>query len=156
MWSAKKGAIGLLRSVDGAGAANGFDSCLGRVTRCTRSRSMLKSMLNTEEHTAAPPSSTKTCLVAYDHPAVTHLVSRLLLDRGFEVVAAVQDGGDALYRIVRLRPDIALLDLSMPSIPGIEVARRAAVASPETRVLLYTRDGQDVLLKEALAAGVQG
>ncbi len=72
MWSAKKGAIGLLRSVDGAGAANGFDSCLGRVTRCTRSRSMLKSMLNTEEHTAAPPSSTKTCLVAYDHPAVTH------------------------------------------------------------------------------------
>jgi len=113
-------------------------------------------MLTTEEHFAAPSTSTKTCLVADDHPAVTHVVSQLLLDRGFEVLATVEDGSDALDEIARLRPDIAVLDLAMPSLSGIDVARRAAVASPETAVLLYTGHGQEALMREALDAGVRG
>lgn len=113
-------------------------------------------MLKTQDHLAAPSISTKTCLVADDHPAVTHVVSQLLLDRGFEVLATVEDGADALDEIVRLRPDIAVLDLAMPNLSGIEVARQAAVSSPETAVLLYTGHGQEALLREALDAGVQG
>ena len=53
-------------------------------------------------------------------------------------------------------PRFAVLDLSMPNLSGIEVARRSAVLSPETAVLLYTGDGQEVLLKEALDAGAKG
>ena len=113
-------------------------------------------MLKTQDHLAAPSTSTKTCLVADDHPAVTHVVSQLLLDRGFEVLATVEDGSDALAEIVRLRPDIAVLDLAMPNLSGIEVARQAAVSSPETAVLLYTGHSQEALLREALDAGVQG
>jgi len=113
-------------------------------------------MLTPVDCGAAPSGSIKTCLVADDHAAVTRFVGRLLLERGFEVLATVADGVDALDEIVRLRPDIAVLDLSMPNLSGIEVARRAAVSSPQTAVLLCTGCGQEVLLREALAAGVRG
>src|SRR5881409_1620166 len=81
-------------------------------------------MLKPVDCSAAPSHSTKTCLVADDHPALTRFVGRLLLERGFEVLATVTDGVDALDEIVRLRPDIAVLDLSMPNLSGIEVARQ--------------------------------
>src|SRR6266508_3554131 len=113
-------------------------------------------MLTPVDCGAAPSGSIKTCLVADDHAAVARFVGRLLLERGFEVLATVADGVDALDGIVRLRPDLAVLDLSMPNLSGIEVARRAAVSSPQTAVLLYTGCGQEVLLREALAAGVRG
>jgi len=113
-------------------------------------------MLKTKEDMVPPSASAKTCLVADDHPAVTRFVSELLRGRGFEVVAMVGDGSDALDGIVRLRPDIAVLEISMPSLSGIEVARRAAVSSPETAVLIYTGHGDAATLSEARAAGVQG
>src|SRR6059036_3877148 len=113
-------------------------------------------MLKTVEDIAPLSASAKTCLVADDHPAVTRFVSELLVGRGFEVVAMVGDGSDALDGIVRLRPDIAVLEISMPSLSGIEVARRAAVSSPETAVLIYTGDDDEAMLREARQAGVQG
>jgi DNA-binding NarL/FixJ family response regulator len=113
-------------------------------------------MLQTEHISAKTSTPTKTCLVADDHPAVTHVISQLLRDRGFQVVATVEDGQHALDAIVKHRPDIAVLDVSMPSLSGIEVAKQAMQASPETAVLLYTGHGQEVLLREALDAGVRG
>jgi DNA-binding NarL/FixJ family response regulator len=113
-------------------------------------------MLQTEQITAQQTTPTRTCLVADDHPAVTHVISQLLRDRGFEVLATVEDGTNALDTIERLRPDFAVIDLSMPGLSGIEVARAAAESSPETAVLLYTGHGQETLMKEALDAGVRG
>jgi len=113
-------------------------------------------MLKREEYMVARSASAQTCLVGDEHPAVTRFVSELLLGRGFEVVASVGDGGDALDEIVRLRPDIAVLEISMPSLSGIEVARRAAVSSPATAVLIYTGHDDEAMLSEARAAGVQG
>jgi DNA-binding NarL/FixJ family response regulator len=113
-------------------------------------------MLQTEQITAKQTTPTRTCLVADDHPAVTHVISQLLRDRGFEVLATVEDGTNALDTIERLRPDFAVIDLAMPGLSGIEVARAAAESSPETAVLLYTGHGQETLMKEALDAGVRG
>ncbi len=99
---------------------------------------------------------TKTWLVADDHPAVTRFVSARLLDRGFEVVATVGDGSDALDGIVRLHPDLAVLEISLPHLSGIEIARRASVSSPDTAVLIYTAQGEEAVLRDAREAGVRG
>jgi DNA-binding NarL/FixJ family response regulator len=101
-------------------------------------------------------SETITCLVADDHPAVLDAVSRFLESHGIEVVARVSRGDDALSGIEALRPSIALLDVGMEPEGGIEVARRAAEASPESRVVLYTGHRDSALLEKALDAGARG
>ncbi len=68
-------------------------------------------MLKTQDHLAAPSTSTKTCLVADDHPAVTHVVSQLLLDRGFEVA------------LLREALDAGVQGLVLKHAPVIEVIR---------------------------------
>src|SRR5437588_619605 len=73
-----------------------------------------------------------TCLVADDHPAVLDSVARYLDQNGFEVVACATRGDDALAMIAQEQPAIALLDVRMSSLTGIEVARRASLVAPET------------------------
>jgi DNA-binding NarL/FixJ family response regulator len=97
-----------------------------------------------------------TCLVADDHPAVLQAVSDILADAGIEVTARARDGAEALERLEATQPDVALLDLRMPGLGGIEVARRAATSAPGTAILLYTGLGDQALLTEALDAGARG
>ena len=97
-----------------------------------------------------------TCLVADDHPAVVEAVSDVLAEHGILVAAKARDGEDALERIEALKPAVALLDVRMPRLDGIEVARQAARSTPETAVILYTAFGDRALLTEALDAGARG
>jgi len=79
-------------------------------------------------------------------------VAGLLELHGFQVVASVADGRAAVAAIAAEQPDVALLDVRMPHLTGIEVAR----AVPETKVVLYTGFGDRALLAEAFNAGVRG
>ena len=97
-----------------------------------------------------------TCVVADDHPAVLDAVAEFLTAAGIEVVGRARDGDEALARIEERKPRIALVDVRMPGIGGIELARRVARAAPGTAVLLYTGYGDQALLTEALDAGVSG
>ncbi len=97
-----------------------------------------------------------TCLVADDHPAVVEAVSDVLDEHGILVVGKARDGEDALELLEALKPAVALLDVRMPRLDGIEVARRAARSTPETAVILYTAFGDRALLTEALDAGARG
>jgi DNA-binding NarL/FixJ family response regulator len=97
-----------------------------------------------------------TCLVADDHPAVLEAVSDILADSGIEITAKARNGEEALERIVATRPRVALLDVRMPGLSGIEVTRRVATAAPSTAVLLYSGLGDQALLTEALDAGARG
>ena len=97
-----------------------------------------------------------TCLIADDHPAMIEAVAELLTDNGYAVVGRARDGDEALQKIEARRPAIALVDVRMPRLGGIEVARRAASASPETAVVLYTGYGERALLLEAIDAGARG
>ena len=97
-----------------------------------------------------------TCIVADDHPAMVEAVCDVLDESGVEVVGKARDGEDALAQIEARHPDVALIDVRMPRLGGIEVARRAATASPETAVILYTAYGDRALLTEALDVGVRG
>src|SRR5919106_1833675 len=83
-------------------------------------------------------------------------VTELLEQRGIEVVAEAVDGEDALAKIEARKPDVALVDIRMPRLSGVEVARRAARVSPDTAVILYSGYGDKALLMEALDAGVRG
>jgi two-component system nitrate/nitrite response regulator NarL len=94
-------------------------------------------------------------LVADDHPAVLQTVVDVLASVGIEVVGRAQDGEDALAKIEALRPDIALLDVRMPKITGIELARLATRSTPETAIVLYTAYGDSALLFDAMDAGAR-
>jgi DNA-binding NarL/FixJ family response regulator len=91
-------------------------------------------------------------VVADDHPAMLSAIVGLLELHGFQVVASVADGRAAVAAIAAEQPDVALLDVRMPHLTGIEVAR----AVPETRAVLYTGHGDRALLAEAFNAGVRG
>jgi DNA-binding NarL/FixJ family response regulator len=97
-----------------------------------------------------------TCLIADDHPAMIEAVAELLTDSGYDVVGRAQNGEEALQKIEATRPAIALVDVRMPRLGGIELARRAASAAPETSVVLYTGYGERALLLEAMDAGARG
>jgi DNA-binding NarL/FixJ family response regulator len=97
-----------------------------------------------------------TCVVADDHPAVLEAVAEYLAQGGIEVIARARDGEDALEKIEQRRPDVALVDVRMPKLGGIELTRFALRSTPDTAILLYTGYGDRALLTEALDAGVRG
>ena len=96
-----------------------------------------------------------TVLVADDHPAVLEAVASYLQHQGVDVVGRAQDGEEALELIARRLPQVAVVDVRMPKLGGIELARRLRGQS-ETQVLLFSGYGDRALLLEALDAGVQG
>ena len=97
-----------------------------------------------------------TCLVADDHPAVLEAVAEFLAAGGIEVVGRAHDGAEALEKIEQRKPQVALVDIRMPKLGGIEVARRATRSTPDTGIVLYTGYGDRAQLTEALDAGVRG
>jgi DNA-binding NarL/FixJ family response regulator len=101
-------------------------------------------------------AKTVTCVLADDHPAVLEAVSGFLLREGVDVIGRARDGEEALEKIETRKPSVALVDVRMPRLGGIEVARRASRSAPDTAVLLYTAYGDRALLTEALDAGVRG
>jgi len=94
-----------------------------------------------------------TCIIADDHPAVLDSLARVLQVKGISVVAQVRDGDDALRAIEEHKPTVAVLDLRMPGISGLGVARRVGA---QTAVILYTGHSDRSLVVEALEAGVRG
>jgi DNA-binding NarL/FixJ family response regulator len=100
--------------------------------------------------------STITCIVADDHPAMVEAVADVLTEHGLTVVGRARDGEEAIAKIETRRPDVALVDVRMPRLGGIEVARRVTASVPGTAVILYTAYGDRGLLTDALDAGARG
>ena len=100
--------------------------------------------------------ATVTCIVADDHPPIIDSVSRYLTAADFVVVATAQNGEQALEAIQRHRPTVCIADVRMPRVDGLELARRATRAVPETAVLLYSGFSDRGLVADALDAGARG
>ncbi len=96
-------------------------------------------------------------LIADDHGIVRSGV-KLLLDRqpDMEVVAEAEDGVDALEQAVRLKPDVAVLDVSMPRMTGLQATHEIKQQSPATQVLILSMHDDERYLFEALRAGASG
>jgi DNA-binding NarL/FixJ family response regulator len=97
------------------------------------------------------------CLIADDHPAVLDAVSRWVAEQdGLELVATAQDGGRALKLIEQVRPTVAVIDIRMPSMDGIQIVRRLSERQIDTHVILYTGHSDQSLLHEAMDLGARG
>lgn len=96
-------------------------------------------------------------VVAEDQALVrAGLVTIVGSDPGLEVVGEAADGARAVAEVARCRPDVALVDVRMPMLDGIEATRRIAAATPGTRVLVLTTFGDDAVVVDALRAGASG
>jgi two-component system response regulator DegU len=106
---------------------------------------------------AVAATGTIRVVLADDHPLFREGLRRALGQaEGIAVVGEAGDGEACLRTAGRLRPDVVLVDLSMPGPGGTEVVRRLKVACPEARVLVLTvHDGESDLL-EAVRAGADG
>lgn len=94
-------------------------------------------------------------LVADDHPIFRQGLRALLTGGGFSLVAECANGYEALESAKKLRPDIAVLDISMPGLNGIDAAREMAQISPRTKTILLTIHAEDQYIREGLRSGIK-
>jgi len=96
-------------------------------------------------------------LLADDHPVVRIGVRNMLTAAdGFEVVGEAADGDEAISQTLELKPDILLLDLLMPRLPGLEALRAIMNGSPTVKILLLTSTITTQQIIEALQIGARG
>jgi DNA-binding NarL/FixJ family response regulator len=72
------------------------------------------------------------------------------------VVAGAADGKQAILQAIELKPDVAVLDYSLPLVNGIEVTRQIRTRLPKTEVLIFTMHDNEMLIEELLKAGARG
>ena len=94
-------------------------------------------------------------LMADDHTLVLEGICKLL-ENEFDLVGAVEDGRALLRAAIELRPDVILLDISMPLLNGIEACRQLVRSMPKVRVIFLTMHADVVYVEEALRAGGVG
>ena len=96
-------------------------------------------------------------LIADDHEIFRAGLRALLeVQPGWRVVAEAADGRDAVKKAAETRPDVALLDIAMPFLNGLEAAQEIAQTSPRTKIVMLTVHDSDAMINEVLAAGARG
>jgi DNA-binding NarL/FixJ family response regulator len=95
-------------------------------------------------------------LLADDHALVRQGLKAFLERQGFQVVSEASDGQEALRRAEETRPDVAILDISMPVLNGVDAARALKKSMSKTKVIVLTKHDEDQYVTEALRVGVSG
>ncbi len=96
-------------------------------------------------------------LIADDHAVVRAGLRALLESReGWQVCAEAVDGRDAIEKAAKHKPDVAILDIGMPLLNGVDATRRIRKAMPHTQVLILTMHESDELVQQVVAAGARG
>jgi DNA-binding NarL/FixJ family response regulator len=96
-------------------------------------------------------------LIADDHQVVrTGLRALLESKKGWEVCAEAANGREAVEKASQLKPDVAVLDIGMPLLNGVEATRQIRKLSPQTEILILTMHDSELLVQEVLGAGAHG
>ena len=96
-------------------------------------------------------------LIADDHEVVRRGIAAQIAQRPeWKVVAEATNGRDAVELALQLKPDLTVLDLTMPELNGLAAASRIVAGFPEARILILTVHDSEQLVREVLAAGAQG
>ena len=95
-------------------------------------------------------------VLADDHVLVRQSLRSFLEQEGIQVVGEASDGQELIGVVSRLDPDVAVLDISMPLMNGLEAACEMHRASPDTKTILLTRHDEEQYVTEALRMGVKG
>jgi two-component system, NarL family, response regulator DegU len=96
---------------------------------------------------------TPRLLLVDDHKLLRQGLRRAVEEAGFDVVGEAGDGEEAVRLAVELRPDLVLMDVTMPVLDGIEATRRLRHSAPEARVVILTMHGEEETVTQALRAG---
>ena len=94
-------------------------------------------------------------LLADDHPGVVKALERVL-SAECDVVGVVFDGSKVAEAAARLQPVVAVVDLNLPNVSGLDACRRILESNPRAKVILISGMADDVIRAEALAAGASG
>jgi two-component system, NarL family, response regulator NreC len=96
-------------------------------------------------------------LVADDHTLFRQGVRRVLQEQpGWEVVAEASDGAEAVRHAIEHEPNVAILDISMPRLNGVDATRQIVRRLPDVRVLIVSMHSEEVFVSQALQAGAHG
>lgn len=97
-----------------------------------------------------------TIFLADDHDIVRQGLCSLLEEDGFRVIGQAANGRDAVQQAINLHPDIAIFDISMPELNGIEATARLKKARPDIKVIILSMHFAQEYILRALRAGAQG
>lgn len=96
-------------------------------------------------------------LLVDDHPIVRQGLRTLLEGRtGWEVVGEASDGAEAVEKAKNLKPDVMVLDVTMPRMNGLEACRLLRMQAPQLEILFVTQHDSPQMMREALDAGARG
>jgi len=96
-------------------------------------------------------------LIADDHDIIRAGIRNILLDHpGYKLVGEATDGEDALTKTEKLKPDVLLLDISMPKISGLDIIEQVHRFSPKTKVIIISVHKASAYIMKAFKAGVAG
>ena len=95
-------------------------------------------------------------ILADDHAMLRDGLCSILTEHGFDVVGQAADGHEAVRLVQTLAPDVAVLDISMPVLNGIDAARHIIKDCPNTRILILTMYTEDRYVLASLRAGISG
>jgi DNA-binding NarL/FixJ family response regulator len=95
-------------------------------------------------------------LLADDHTMLREGLRKSLEAEGLNVVGEAQDGGVAVEMALQLKPNVVLMDVSMPVIDGVEATRRIRESAPEVSVVMLTMHADSDVIRKAIAAGAVG
>ncbi len=108
--------------------------------------------------TAAEESGPKPIrlMLADDHKMLREGLRRSMVERGFDVVGEARDGGEAVDLAAALRPDVILMDVSMPDMDGVEATRQIKERFPEIKIVMLTMHADQDILADAIRHGANG
>src|SRR5260370_17180634 len=95
-------------------------------------------------------------LLADDHALIRQGLKALLETQGFQVVCEASDGQESLRLAAKDKPAVAIIDISMPVMNGLDAAREMTKSSPKTKAILLKHHHEDHNVTEALRSGMNG
>ncbi len=103
-----------------------------------------------------PGEPVTTVLLADDHRMLRDSLRRSLEEHGFDVVGEAPDGAEAVRLAQALRPDVVLMDVSMPALDGVEATRQITRLAPDSQVVMLTMHADGDVMARAIQAGAVG
>jgi len=95
-------------------------------------------------------------LIADDHPLVLKGLQDFLIEKGLNVIASATDGKQAYNSIIKHKPDIAILDIRMPFMTGLDIAQACKTNNISTKIILITFEKDEALYQKAKSFNVSG
>lgn len=101
-------------------------------------------------------STTPSIIIADDHPLLLKGLSDFLVEKGYNLIGSGKDGREAYNLIIQKQPDIAILDIQMPFMSGIEIARKCGNQKIDTKIVLITLHKEKELYQKAKELNIFG